>query len=126
MLQVLRDIKHFNVKYYDELHRNVTIDHCVRKIGLLKILKISEQILNAMVAVRTLCTRLQNSVCVPCSRRERAVNMLRSVESSWTIKDAVGTSGGRCRDAVRTLCTRYTVNGKFDILGEFCGNHTAR
>ena len=59
--------------------RNVKIDHYVRKIWLLKILKVTH-ILNAMIAGRTLHGRY---------------------------KGAVRRSCGRGLGAVRTLCTRF-------------------
>ena len=51
-----------------------------------------------MTAVRTLCARHENAVCAPWARREHDV----------------GTSCGRCRDALRTLCSRD--NGQIKYL----------
>jgi len=55
------------VKYYDELLRKVKIDHYICKIGFSKYKK------NLMIAVRTLCARLENDVYAPSARREHAV-----------------------------------------------------
>ena len=54
-----------------------------------------------MIAVRTLYVR-----------RERAVNTLQQLLARRrsvidAIKTLLGTPCGRCRDAARTLCTRY-------------------
>jgi len=60
------------VKSYDELLQKVKIDHYVCKIGLLKIIKNKSTILNAIIAVKTLCVRRENAVCAPCARCEHA------------------------------------------------------
>ena len=67
------------VKSYDELLRKVKLDHYVCKIGLLKIKKKVKTILNAIIAVRTLCARRENAVCATRARRMRAMNTLQQL-----------------------------------------------
>jgi len=82
------------VKSYDELLRKIkNISLCLQN----RVTKKSKQILNAKIAVRTLC-----------ARRERAVNTLQQLFAHCeNVRDAVKTLWERRVDAVRTLCTRY-------------------
>ena len=117
------------VKSYDEWLQKVKIDHCVCKIGLLKIKIKSKTTLNAIIALRTLCARRENDVCAPWARRVRAVNTLQQLLArSENVMDVVKTLWERRVDAVGTLWGRcvYAITGKFDILGVFCGDTTAR
>jgi len=98
------------VKSYDELLRKIkNISLCLQN----RVTKKSKQILNAKIAVRTLC-----------ARRERAVNTLQQLFAHCeNVRDAVKTLWERRVDAVGTLWGRYVhaITGKFDILGVFCG-----
>ena len=48
-------------------------------------------------AVSSLCARREHAAATACAPQKR----------NGRYKDTVGMSCGRCRDAVRTLCTRY-------------------
>jgi len=79
--------------------------------------------------VRTLCARRENAVCAPWARRLRAVNTLRELLARCeNVMDAVKTMWKRCVGAVGTLWGRcvHAITGKFDILGVFRGDPTAR
>jgi len=65
--------------------------------------------------MRTLCACCENTVCAPWSRWS---NCLDAVKTLWERRvDAVGTLWG---------CCVHAITGKFDILGVFCGDPTAR
>ena len=63
-----------------------------------------------------------------CARRERTVNMLQQLARRRGVMDAIQTLWGRPMDVVGMLWGRFVhaITGKFDILGVFCGDHTAR
>jgi len=87
------------VKYYiyDELLRKVKTDHYVHKIWLLKIWKKEKNLKRY--------DRLENTVCTLFARREQAATTTcATYKHHGRYKDAVETSCGQCRDAVRTLC----------------------
>jgi len=79
--------------------------------------------------MRTLCARRENAVCAQWARRVRAVNTLQQLLACCkNVMDAVKTLWERCVDAVWTLWGRcvHAMTDKFDILGVFRGDPTAR
>ena len=79
--------------------------------------------------MRTLCARRENAVCAPWARRVRAVNTLQQLLARYeNVMDAVKTLWERCMEAVGTLWGRcvHAITDKFDILGVFRGDPTAR
>ena len=85
---------------------------------MLQVLRKIENILNAMIAVRmpyALCARAVNTLQQLFARRRSVMNAIKTL---WE----------RREDAVGTLWGRYihAIAGKFDILGVFRGDPTAR
>ena len=66
-----------------------------------------------MIAVRTLCARLENVVCTPWAYREQQLlarrrSVMDDIKTLWERRvDAVGTLWGRCV---------HVITGKVDIF----------
>ena len=69
-------------------------------------------------AVTTLCARRERAVYTLQQLLARCKSVMEAIKTLWECRvDAVGTLWGRCVHA---------ITGKFDIVGVFRGDHTAR